>query len=86
MGTLYALVFGLMSRKAKYHYFEHFVLNPNSILCTISQLYIYSPADYVLMLSYLENVIEEQKKYGADVTTKVFPDSLHMKYLKNYPE
>jgi len=86
IGTLCVLVFGLMSRKAKYHYFEHFVFNLNSILCTIPKLYIYSPADYIPVLSYLEKVIEEQKKYGAHVTTKVFPDSLHMKYLKNYPE
>lgn len=85
-GTLYTGVFGLMSRKNKHHYFERFAFNPNSILCTIPQLYIYSPADYIPVLSYLEKVIDEQRKYGADVTTKVFPDTLHMMHRRKYPD
>ena len=85
-GALFTGIFGLISRKNKHRYFERFAFNPNSILCTIPQLYIYSPVDYVPVLSYLQKVINEQKKYGADVTTKIFPDTLHIVHRKKYPE
>ena len=85
-GTLFTGIFGLGSRIIKHRYFERFVFNPNSVLRTIPQLYIYSPADYITVLPYLEKVIDEQKKYGADVTTKVFPDTYHMVHRRKYPE
>ena len=85
-GSLYTAFFGLISRRNKRRYFERFVFNPNSILSSIPQLYIYSPADYLPVLPYLEKVIEEQKRFGANVTTKVFPDTLHMVHRKKYPE
>ena len=85
-GTLFTGIFGLISRRSKHRYFEQFVFNPNSIHCTIPQLYIYSPVDYIPVLSYLQKVIDEQKKYGADVTTKVFPDTYHIVHRKKYPE
>lgn len=85
-GTLFTGIFGLMGRRNKHRYFERYVFDPNSILCTIPQLYIYSPADYIPVLSHLLKVIDEQKKYGADVTTKVFPDTYHMVHRKKYPE
>ena len=85
-GALFAGIFGFIGRKNKHHHFEHSVFNPNSILCTIPQLYIYSPVDNVPVLSYLQKVINEQKKYGADVTTKIFPDTLHLVHRKKYPE
>ena len=85
-GTLFTGIFGLLCRRTKQRYFEHFVFNPNSVLCTIPQLYLYSPVDYVTVLPYLEMVIDEQKKYGADVTAKTFPDTYHMMHRKKYPE
>ena len=85
-GTLFTGIFGLASRRTKRRYFEQFVFNPDSVLCTIPQLYLYSPADYVIVLSYLEKIIDEQKKYGADVTIKIFPDTYHMVHRRKYPE
>ena len=85
-GALFGALFGFIGNMNKHRHFEHFVFNPNSILRTIPQLYIYSPVDNVPVLSYLQKVINEQKKYGADVTTKIFPDTLHMVHRKKYPE
>lgn len=85
-GTLFTGIFGLVSRRTKHRYFERFAFNPNSVLCTIPQLYIYSPVDYIMVLPYLEKVISEQKKYGADVTTKTFPDTYHIVHRRKYPE
>ena len=86
MGTFFAGILGMVSSKTKHHYFEPFVFNPNSVLCTIPQLYIYSPIDYIAELSYVEKVIDDQKKYGADVTAKIFPDTMHILHRKKYPE
>ena len=85
-GTLFGGIFGMACRRNKHRYLEHFVFNPNSILPTIPQLYINSPVDYMVVLSYLEKVIREQKKYGADVTIKMFPDTYHVVHRKKYPE
>ena len=81
-----SLIFGKLNSRTKHRYFTHYVFNPNSILRTIPQLYIYSLVDTVASASYLQKIINEQKKYGADVTTKVFPDTIHMMHRQKYRE
>ena len=85
-GALFTGIFGMVCRRNKHRYFEQFVFNPNSILPTIPQLYIHSPVDYIIVFPYLKKVIREQKKYGADVTIKMFPDTYHIVHRKKYPE
>ena len=86
MQTVNSFIFGMLTSRIKHHYFKSYMFNPNPILHNIPQLYIYSLVDNIATLSYLQTIIYEQEKYGADVTTKVFLDTLHMMHRKKREE
>jgi len=84
------LVMPLLSTTLNAHnkrrYLEQVMCSSSSLLVTIPQLYIYSLSDLTIDISYINDIIDKQRKYGADVTVHTFPDTLHMLHRLKYPE
>ncbi|XP_065909473.1 transmembrane protein 53-A-like [Dysidea avara] len=83
---MFLMIFGLPNVKGKQRHTDELMYNPDTLLSTIPQLYLYSFADYVINLQYLQKVINEQKRFGADVSVVTFSDSLHMQLRLKHRE
>ena len=75
---MFMLIFGLPNAANKQRHTNQLWCNPDTLLRSIPQLYLYSFADNVVNLPYLQKVISDQKRFGADVSVLTFSDSLHM--------
>ena len=49
------------------------------------QLYVYSTADYIINIDYINKIIDYQRQHNADVTTHTFSDTRHMLHRVKYP-
>ena len=83
---MFFLMFGLPFNTGKQRHTDELMYNPDTLLSTIPQLYLYSFADYVINLQYLQKVINEQKGFGADVSVVTFSDSLHVRLRLKHHE
>ena len=54
------------------------------------QLFVYSTADFVINIDYINHLIDYQRQHNADVTKYTFDDTVHMlhrlKHAKEYDE
>ena len=48
-------------------------------------LYLYSKSDAIVDFRYVEEVMENRKKIGADVSSKCWSDSEHVAHLRKHP-
>ena len=49
------------------------------------QLYVYSTADYIINIDYINKIIDHQRQQNADVTTHTFSDTRHMLHRVKHP-
>jgi len=83
---LFLMKFGVPNSKGKQRCTDELMFSPDTLLCSLPQLYMYSFSDYVMNLPYLQKVISKQKRFGADVSVLTFSDSLHMQLRLNHRE
>ena len=54
-------------------------------LHSIPQLYVYSTADYIINIDYINKIIDHQRQQNVDVTTHTFSDTRHMLHRVKHP-
>ena len=50
------------------------------------QLFVYSTADFIINIDYINKVIDYQRQHNANVTTHTFSDTRHMLHRVKHPE
>ena len=83
-----ALTLSVLSGYRKKAVYDRLMYSP--FLNRTPQLYVYSTADYILDIEYINKLIDYQRQHNADVTKHTFNDTLHMlhrlKRAKEYDE
>ena len=82
------LTLAIVSGSRKTAVYERVMYSP--FLNHTPQLYIYSTADFIINIDYINLLIDYQRQHDADVTRHIFNDTPHMlhrlKHAKEYDE